>query len=1311
MSLPSGRTRRVYTLVFASLFLTASPAVFPQAPQALFTGASTVARDMPTYVDPTIIYAAIPVCSNAPGDESTPALISRAGSNPFTPFTVHRKILSFNPPRPVATCNPYQLLSDIVVDADFLYYIDNQGSGGGAALWRRSRSANVPDASTSLVDFGFSNPPLTSGELLLYSSVIFVIFHRPGIDDVMNYYTKDAGAYLGRVDLAPAGTMRNMQADSRFLYWINGLNLRRNDLTNGRQMTAVTGGITSYHLEGYDHQCSPLGCEEYSRLLYAQGNKLFEAETISGGISTEYTSTDPRATIVSITRDGTNYFFIERRAALPGPFDRDDRIFRLPVGNSVPSLIYGPVNNGGPGFDSFTTDGVWLYFRNRQTRTVFRLANNAAAIPIRKLAARGFEITQGIQAPDNHVRLIADKRTFVRFYVKSDGPSDVPGVTAALQGFRQQALLGTLAPINKVGKQISVKRTPSRANIDDSFLFELPLWWTTGGPLTLSATVNPGGAIVEDDYNDNTSTATAINFSPAPHLNIGYVNFSYPFSGVLQRTVRADVDASQSWIRRLYPISAGTLVAEQDILDGGLESRVARSDADCDRFWTEAADDRNMCAAAYAGERVAVMRRAGLLANGTIWYGNIAQLLGGFFFTRGFARGDRICMGPSGPASNDIYLNYGAHEIGHVLGRGHPDSGLCGHTLDDMDYPYTQAWIGKAFPVDDPRHNAGFDPGASAAAPFRFLSGTENFDMMSYCLPPWISDHTFERIYEFLLAQGAGGGGGAGAPVQGDWLIVTGTLAPALRTGGFGVLRRVQAVADATPPAAGGFTLELRGANGILLASHGFSAYEIQDGASGQHSFDLVVPFEPGTRELRAIDTATGQILAAAAVSAGSPTVSGVRLSGAPQPVEGTVTVTWMAADADGDRLSFDLFSSRDGGVSFKPLALGLEGTSFELDTSALGGGTTLLRVVATDGINTAQAESPSFAVAPKRPLVAIVSPAAGLRVQWNQLVTFEAQARDAQDGELVDGSFGWSTQYGAHGTGRMLQTDSLPVGDITVTLAVRNSLGLSATASILVVVGDELRPLGPMLSVGPRTLSWHVENGETGLQEGIISAGNAGTGELSFDVVSDAGWLLIDGVTTITRASSPRAFTVTADPSVLPPGMTSSAQITLQSLLDANDQVVISVQLSKGNVFDRTGEEDTDGDGVVDAIDNCRSHPNPDQLDSDGDGVGDACTATGSGIQRPGDCNGDGRLDISDAVCLLGHLFLGNPTTLPCEGGTIHDPGNIRLLDVNADSRVDLSDPVRMLGHLFTGAAPPALGMACVAMAGCPDNSPRCSP
>ncbi len=95
--------------------------------------------------------------------------------------------------------------------------------------------------------------------------------------------------------------------------------------------------------------------------------------------------------------------------------------------------------------------------------------------------------------------------------------------------------------------------------------------------------------------------------------------------------------------------------------------------------------------------------------------------------------------------------------------------------------------------------------------------------------------------------------------------------------------------------------------------------------------------------------------------------------------------------------------------------------------------------------------------------------------------------------------------------------------------------------------------------------------------------------------------------------------------------------------------------------------------------------------------------------VQRPGDGNQDGRLDISDAVHLLNFLFQGTVARLPCGDGSPEWPGNIQLLDSNGDLKTDLSDAIRVLGFLFDGAPPPPLGRDCLPVAGCPDNAAKC--
>ncbi len=64
-----------------------------------------------------------------------------------------------------------------------------------------------------------------------------------------------------------------------------------------------------------------------------------------------------------------------------------------------------------------------------------------------------------------------------------------------------------------------------------------------------------------------------------------------------------------------------------------------------------------------------------------------------------------------------------------------------------------------------------------------------------------------------------------------------------------------------------------------------------------------------------------------------------------------------------------------------------------------------------------------------------------------------------------------------------------------------------------------------------------------------------------------------------------------------------------------------------------------------------------------------------------PGDANGDGALDISDAVYLIQYIFAGGPAPTPyavCSG------------DANCDGSVDISDAVYLIQYIFSGGAAP---------------------
>lgn len=71
------------------------------------------------------------------------------------------------------------------------------------------------------------------------------------------------------------------------------------------------------------------------------------------------------------------------------------------------------------------------------------------------------------------------------------------------------------------------------------------------------------------------------------------------------------------------------------------------------------------------------------------------------------------------------------------------------------------------------------------------------------------------------------------------------------------------------------------------------------------------------------------------------------------------------------------------------------------------------------------------------------------------------------------------------------------------------------------------------------------------------------------------------------------------------------------------------------------------------------------------------------------GDTNGDLDRDLSDAIYLLSHLFLGGPEPAPlasCDGL----PQPLKNGDANGDGVLDVSDPIGLLGWLFAGGSRP---------------------
>jgi len=216
-------------------------------------------------------------------------------------------------------------------------------------------------------------------------------------------------------------------------------------------------------------------------------------------------------------------------------------------------------------------------------------------------------------------------------------------------------------------------------------------------------------------------------------------------------------------------------------------------------------------------------------------------------------------------------------------------------------------------------------------------------------------------------------------------------------------------------------------------------------GQSDQASFAVVLPYPPDTTEvvLRRGD----RVLATRRRTSHAPSVT-VTFPNGGESLEGPQKVTWTASDLDGDALTYSVFYSADRGTTWDTLGLDLLETWYEWDTNRAPGGvqTCLVRVVASDGINTSEDRSDApFSVANKLPSVAITAPTEGAVCAQGTSVHLQGAALDPEDGWLSGASLVWtSDRDGYLGSGQDLSVP-LSLGEHVVTLTATDASGAVA--------------------------------------------------------------------------------------------------------------------------------------------------------------------------------------------------------------------------------------------------------------------------
>ncbi|MGH2543352.1 MAG: hypothetical protein ACRDIB_11165, partial [Ardenticatenaceae bacterium] len=946
----------------------------------------------------------------APTDEQGAWILEEVSRIP-TMSGMIRTVYRHEEPSPYCGDWSPELLSNIAVDDDDLYWMSNEYDG----LVKLSVEANVGDEPTLVYD-GQSQADAIEER----GDYVYLMNDAYGIIRV-HKTTGTATTVVTAGQLG--GDSYDLQVTDDYVYW-NQSGFLKVAFAGGGGGDGIADDVTGYVAE--NALCEPGdACPGTEYIFVAQGEQIrrYDLDASSFG-PVLYDSPVSGAAVVNITVDDDNLYFFEQRLAFCEPFCiYNYALQRVNRTGGTAELLYYlsealfgglhfDLTLGGPGKD-------YLYWQD--TGQLKRLPRDAEAIPAVDVSITDIEVTQAIQDLDNNIQLVRDKRTGVRVHVDAAG-QDVPGITAALYRIDSGGVVLD-GPIYPTGGTLylTVPDNPDRATFEHAFYFELPTGWIDDSSLRLRADINSTQLPPEPDYSNNSQSTAMLTVRASPTLRTHLLVWGYTVDGTYyQPDTVDDVWQARSWIRRVYPLASttggyespdpGFRLETRTINDPNLGAHVERTSDLCESI---PEDDREFCAATYTNNCANWLRATEGIPDDEMIYSMIWEDPT-LPFPRGFASGN-VSAGPTGTGTwgwdNDGSYGdwYMGHEVGHNVGRGHPSQGnSCGHSASDPNYPYTGAAIGTGdmwgFDVGDIGLNGLLDP--------RVYPNSQWVDMMSYCDNQWISDYTYEGIYDFLTTLNAAPGPESVSrprPVRAgsDYIALFGTIFDASDAAVFAVVGLWDSPGPYEPPSGGAYRMRFLTEGGTELASYDFDG-ESSDAEPTHYAFSVVVPFPPETARIEVTRKSDGELLGTHTLSANPPTISNVELVDAPDPVTGLVKLQWQASDPDGDPLMFDVYYTDDNGATYTAYALALPTTSVELDTSQMGGSTQArFRVTANDGTRLAEAESATFTMANKPPRVVFLTPQDGLEVTYGTPVNFIAEVEDLQ-GHVPDGNISW---------------------------------------------------------------------------------------------------------------------------------------------------------------------------------------------------------------------------------------------------------------------------------------------------------------
>jgi hypothetical protein len=788
---------------------------------------------------------------------------------------------------------------------------------------------------------------------------------------------------------------------------------------------------------------------------------------------------DPSGSIMTLTINYGNTTLSEaiddlRFAPGPGVF---------PTRTPVPTWTPVPTSTPVPGPSPTPTSILPMYSFHPYVDPF--IPNFTFILP--DLSIHGMEITEGIQCydmsqgdttcADNSVPLVTQKDSVARIYLKFGGAS----------GYMNNVPVRLHIRANNVWYEANTNgkaTTTVNRGVHDGAEVYFNVNFTNNVVVDFYAEVDPNNVIAETNESNNRYPASGyltLTYSKRRSLNIVGDRLRYHPSGYSDSQYAggwAVNGGAADWYEQVLPIK-----------NNGVNYSIASGY----KNWTTSLGSGD-------GQHALIqsLNAQWILQNVFAWFfsGDLtgARHVYGFAPSAGYSGGHAdmpiyphagglgvVGIGSDAPGTSTDAPGSGAlifgHELTHDYNIYHTNTADgCGSNDSNSDFPYSSSSI----------QEFGFNPYTG-----KIYDPATTHDLMSYCpsggsKQGWIAPFTWKRMFVDLSPVTVRRFGapptynGIKVADDAETLVVDATIYNPFYTppipGEINALHKVGG-GLVVPVPQGPYAIELHDINGDLLGSETFdvdfhSEYTAQPGLASPQD---APPFPPDATPLSNINfamtwvdgttsvvlTYEGSPIDTVQVSANPPQVLITAPTGAETWEAGSShDLTWSGLDVDGDPLTYDVYYSYDGGLTWELLANGLTESHYTANADDFAGTTDArFRVVVSDGVLTALDETAEPITIPnKAPTAIVLHPVDQGIYRPGDLVVLQGSGNDLEDGTLPDDSLVWSSDVqGELGIGPSVPLTSLQTGEHHITLTVYDSFGISGETTVNVFIDNPL--------------------------------------------------------------------------------------------------------------------------------------------------------------------------------------------------------------------------------------------------------------